>query len=190
MTPSDLPAPTSRIAAYFIDCGLVLVYLGLLTAVTRVLEGLGGPNLFDVGSALAFQGTVFMTLVLPAWIYLAWCESSAWQATVGKRLLKLQVVTMADQRATFWQTTIRGFIKLVLPWELAHSVLNTNEGLRNMKPGQPLHLTDPTSTQLAVIGIVWVLIIWYAAAIFLGARRPVYDLLAGTKVIRLSTNTI
>ena len=97
---------------------------------------------------------------------------------------------MADQRATFWQTTIRGFVKLVLPWELAHSVLNTNEGLRNMQPGQPLHLTDPTSIQLAMIGIVWALIIWYAAAIFLGARRPVYDLLAGTKVIRLSTNTI
>ena len=68
-------------------------------------------------------------------------------------------------------------------------MLNANEGLRNMKPGQPLHLTDPTTIQLAVIGIVWVLIIWYAAAIFLGARRPVYDFLAGTKVIRLSTNT-
>ena len=110
MTPSDPPAPTSRIAAYFIDCGLVLVYLGLLTAVTRVLEGRGSPNLFDARSALALQGTVFMTLVLPAWIYLPWCESSAWQATVAKRLLKLQVVTMTDQRATFWQTTIRGFI--------------------------------------------------------------------------------
>ncbi len=190
MTPSDLPAPIRRIAAYFIDCGLVLVYLGLLTAGIRVLKGLGGPNLFEFGSAWAFQGAVFMTLGLPAWIYLAWCESSAWQATVGKRLLKLQVVTMADQRATFWQTTIRGLIKLVLPWELAHFVLNTNEGLRNMKPGQPLHLTDPTAIQFAVIGIVWVLMISYAAAIFMGARRPVYDLLASTKVIRLSTNTI
>ena len=77
----------------------------------------------------------------------------------------------------------------MLPWELAHSVLTTNEGLRNMEPGQHLHLTDPTSIQLAAIGIVWILIIWYVAAIFL-ARRPVYDLLAGTKVIRLSMNTI
>ena len=83
MTPSELPAPIRRIAAYFIDCGLVIVYLGLLTAVARVLEGLGGPNLFDVGSALAFQGTVFMMLVLPAWMYLAWCESSAWQAVLS-----------------------------------------------------------------------------------------------------------
>ncbi len=137
-----------------------------------MLEGLGGPNLFDICSALAFQGTVFMTLVLPAWIYLAWCESSARQATVGKRLLKLQVVTMADQRATFWQTTIRGLVKLVLPWELAHYVLNTNEGLRNVKPGQSLHLTAPTSIQWAAIGIVWVLIISYAAAVSHQIRNP------------------
>ena len=101
MTPSDLPAPIRRIAAYFIDCGLVLVYLGLLTAVTRMLEGLGGPSLFNVGSALAIQVTVFVTVGFAALLHCACCVSSAWQAAVCNRHLKLTVVTMAGHAATF-----------------------------------------------------------------------------------------
>ena len=92
-------------------------------------------------------------------------------------------MTTAGQRATFRRTAIRALVKLVLPWELGHSVIYYNEGVRNMSPGQPLQLTDPSVVQWIVIGVVWALVISYAASLFVGSRRTPYDLLSGTMVV-------
>ncbi len=43
--------------------------------------------------------------------YSVWLESSAWQATVGKKLMGLRVVDLQGQRITFWRSTSRNFGK-------------------------------------------------------------------------------
>jgi uncharacterized RDD family membrane protein YckC len=44
----------------------------------------------------------FLLLFFGMWIYYGVCEASAWQATPGKRVLRLYVVDMLGRPLTFW----------------------------------------------------------------------------------------
>jgi uncharacterized RDD family membrane protein YckC len=48
-----------------------------------------------------------------SWLYFALCESSAWQATVGKRALGLRVTDLAGRRIGFGKASGRYFAKLL-----------------------------------------------------------------------------
>lgn len=59
-------------------------------------------------------GIVFIVvLAIGAWLYSAFSESSRWSATVGKRIIGLQVLTSAGGRLTFGQATVRHFMKFL-----------------------------------------------------------------------------
>jgi uncharacterized RDD family membrane protein YckC len=47
------------------------------------------------------------------WLYYALCESSAWQGTVGKKLMGLRVTDTRGQRIGFGQATGRHFGKML-----------------------------------------------------------------------------
>ena len=51
--------------------------------------------------------------LLTFWLYNAFCESSSWQATLGKRLLRIKVVNERGRRLTFLHATGRAFAKLL-----------------------------------------------------------------------------
>ena len=53
------------------------------------------------------------TLLVMYWLYYAISESSSWQATVGKKLLGLQVVDLDGRRLTFKRASGRFFAKLL-----------------------------------------------------------------------------
>jgi len=60
------------------------------------------------------QGTAFLLLLLMAnWLYLASFESSAWQATPGKKILHLMVTDLAGQRLSFVRASARYLGKIV-----------------------------------------------------------------------------
>ncbi|MCH8853349.1 MAG: RDD family protein [Planctomycetes bacterium] len=48
-----------------------------------------------------------------ATFYTVWLESSAWQATLGKKILGLHVVDLDGQRITFWKSASRNFNKSI-----------------------------------------------------------------------------
>ena|SRR6516165_5476043 len=52
-------------------------------------------------------------LSVGAWLYSAFTESSHWRATLGKRIMGLQVVTAQGERLNFGQATIRHFMKFL-----------------------------------------------------------------------------
>ncbi len=47
------------------------------------------------------------------WLYYAVMESSALQATLGKKLLGIQVVDLYGNRTGFWRASVRNFAKVV-----------------------------------------------------------------------------
>lgn len=51
--------------------------------------------------------------ILAGWIYFALMESSSWQATLGKKLLKLKVIDMNGYPISFGKATGRYFGKLL-----------------------------------------------------------------------------
>ena len=51
--------------------------------------------------------------ILVVWLYFAFFESSAWQATPGKRILRLYVTDMQGRPVSFGRATIRYFGKMI-----------------------------------------------------------------------------
>jgi uncharacterized RDD family membrane protein YckC len=108
-----------RFVAYLIDIVLVSIVAIPIYLVLGSLFGLNmssiarDPNSPMLGSAvisvLLFEGCALFGL----WLYYAILESSAWQGTVGKKVLGLRVTDLDGNRISFGRATGRFFAKLV-----------------------------------------------------------------------------
>jgi uncharacterized RDD family membrane protein YckC len=121
-SPSPLAPETNdyagfwlRVWAGLIDVALEAVGALVLTiAVDLVLGRFGrvlGFSPWD--SKFATGMSYILILSIGAWLYCAFAESSSWQATIGKRLLGLRVVTAEGGRISFGQATIRHLMKFL-----------------------------------------------------------------------------
>jgi uncharacterized RDD family membrane protein YckC len=54
-----------------------------------------------------------LLLTMVSWLYWALMESSAWRATVGKRILGIEVTDMEGRRISFARATGRYFGKII-----------------------------------------------------------------------------
>jgi uncharacterized RDD family membrane protein YckC len=93
------------------------------TAVATVYAGFWmrvGAHLLDL-VILAIPATLlsfmfifgFVVEIVGAWLYFALQESSEYQATLGKRALKIYVTDLQGRRLTFGQATGRYFAKII-----------------------------------------------------------------------------
>lgn len=105
-----------RFVAYIIDAiivGFVLgitVFLPLVGSSLRTLSG----SFLDMMRQLRPQiETARLISFLAAWLYYALLESSAWQATLGKKALGLEVVDLNGRRVSFGRATGRYFAKIL-----------------------------------------------------------------------------
>ncbi len=70
-----------------------------------------GLSPFD--SKVAVGMAFIMILAVGSWLYCAFMESSAWRATIGKRLLGLQVMCADGSRTSFGVATVRHLMKFL-----------------------------------------------------------------------------
>ena len=120
--PPVLPASRTEPAGFWRR-----VWAGLLDV---VLEAVGALFLtVFIDAALSRFGRLFgfsptdskfatgmsyiLVLSVGSWLYAAFSESSSWQATLGKRLIGLQVVTSRGGKISFGQATVRHFMKFL-----------------------------------------------------------------------------
>lgn len=103
-----------RAVAYLIDTVLVSVALAL--------AGSSNPSAFiifpDANAASRFAlpqlTPLAIALTIPTvWLYYALFEASPWQATPGKRALRLYVTDLNGHRLTFTRATMRHFAKML-----------------------------------------------------------------------------
>jgi uncharacterized RDD family membrane protein YckC len=104
-----------RFWAGVLDLALEAVGALLLTlALDFVLRHFGRVFGIDRWNAKVFAGFAYIPiLAIGSWLYCAFTESSSWRATVGKRLLGLQVITADGERTSFGQATVRHFMKFL-----------------------------------------------------------------------------
>jgi serine/threonine protein kinase len=57
-------------------------------------------------------------MIVVSWLYDAIAESSSQQGTLGKRILKLKVVSLTGKPLTFWQASIRHFSRILVLFQL------------------------------------------------------------------------
>jgi uncharacterized RDD family membrane protein YckC len=159
-----------RLAAYLVD--ILLLFAAVL--VTQFgLEALTGGlpmRLFTTGPLM--EGWVWLSVSLPTYLYFALSESSAYQATPGKRLLGLCVTDTDGKRIGFGRALLRTIVKLI-PWELTHLSLFL-----------PTPIMDGQGGFLPGLITANVLIVVYLAAITITAgKQGVHDLVARTMVL-------
>jgi uncharacterized RDD family membrane protein YckC len=111
-----------RVAAYLIDqicVGIVLTPIALVMvfpAMMRIIQDAErnqqpGPEVF--GAMFGAMGFYFVIAIVGQWLYEALLTSSAWQGTIGKRLLRLKVTDDFGNRISFARATGRFFAKIL-----------------------------------------------------------------------------
>lgn len=151
---------------FFVACygGVLFFAVFVVTGGSLTIAALSTPGSRHLVGAL--------TLTLPVVVYFAISDSSRRQGTIGKQATRLSVTDRAGRRIGIFRSLARSTFKF-LPWELAHTFVH-----RLPKDGDvpwPLGLVLATSLGLAAL---------YLAGLFMGARRPLYDLVAGTRVVQ------
>ena len=112
------PNVIKRIKAFAVDYLIILLYIGFLLTATLLVSKTFAINLRGL-SPLSGQLLGFTTLTLPVVLYFTISENSRYAATIGKRKVHLQVVSIKGSKAGFGQLFVRNCTKF-LPWEIAH----------------------------------------------------------------------
>ena len=163
-----------RILAFFIDYVFVILpYLGLMSLVGGFLRS-NETHLFDAIHPVRNQLIVILSLTIPIACYFAVSEASRWQATIGKRVMKLIVVTKEGNPLSLKESFIRVTGKFMM-WEYFHTILWHWEGW-------PTNPQPPTTSQIIAMAIGWLLMTLIFVGIFIGSGRTLYDYISGTLV--------
>ncbi len=103
-----------RLLAVLVDYGFMALFVAVLTGAGFAIRGLLGVTpspLTTFPQKLLAQAIVVATVTLPIVLYFAVSESSRWQATIGKRVLRLQVTADRGGRPRLPRTLLRTVAK-------------------------------------------------------------------------------
>jgi uncharacterized RDD family membrane protein YckC len=99
-----------RFIAYLIDSILMAVIflpVGFILGAVLAVSGLENDEVLTTGISLFIN---FLSLIA-TWFYSAILESSAWQATLGKKIFGIRVTDLSGNRISFGKATGRHFGK-------------------------------------------------------------------------------
>ncbi len=97
----ETAAAWRRICATFIDYLVIAIYFGIMSALHFFLRSVGvgsNPSYVTLADKLQGQAVAILLFTLPVICYFALLEASLWQATIGKRLMRLRVVGTDGRR--------------------------------------------------------------------------------------------
>jgi len=156
-----------RVAAYLVD---ILLLFAVLAPAGQLILWLLGVETPRTGPTIA--RVILWNFSLPVWLYFILSDQSAAGATLGKRLLKVQVRDISGERLSIGRALARTAVKL-LPWELVHVsafAFSTDLG----------QLSGPQLIGVAAANVLT--IIYLGVAITTRGQRSAHDYAAGTLV--------
>lgn len=121
-----VPAPTVKYAGFwlrfvaFIIDAIVLGFIGFAVTIPFMasiplgtfMHG-GPPRPEDWAPLVGMFGRLALARFVINWLYYALLESSAWQATLGKKALGLEVTDLQGRRISFGRASGRFFAKIL-----------------------------------------------------------------------------
>jgi uncharacterized RDD family membrane protein YckC len=107
-----------RVLPWLIDYLLIVVPLGALYSLLGLHHGTGLTRTHQAGGTfvsvgLYIRGPADVLTIFLAWLYFAVQESSAAQATIGKRFFRLSVTDTEGERISFRRASGRYFAKVM-----------------------------------------------------------------------------
>ena len=176
----ERPAGLSlRLRAFLWDYPILAAYLALVVGAGAAFQAWLPHVAHHVfGSAGSGQFHAFLVVTLPIGLYFALFERSRWQATPGKRRMRLRVEVEGRDRPRLGLARSLGRTALkLLPWELAHACI------------WQVRFAPPEAQALVSAGfvLVWVLVGANAWSLLADpARRTLYDRVLGTRVVTVA----
>jgi uncharacterized RDD family membrane protein YckC len=127
--------------------------------------------------ALASNLLVALVTAVPVTVGITLLESSAREASVGKRTRQLRVVdAVTGLRVSFRRSLLRNTLKIGVPWTMGHAAAYA---IFHSGGSGPV----PVSVWLLTV-VAYVVPIGYVGFLFVGEGRAPYDRISGTIVIR------
>jgi uncharacterized RDD family membrane protein YckC len=163
-----------RVTAFTLDYIIIAGYLLFIVALGILLNTFlpaVAHRLFS--NPLSGQITGFLMITLPVSLYFILFESSAWQATWGKRKKSLQVTRTDGSRLTILRASGRTLLKFI-PWELAHTCI------------WQISFAQQEPSQIIMMGftLVWILVGANLVSVWISpTHQTLYDWLASTYVV-------
>jgi len=172
-----------RVKAFALDYIIILFYLAVLTLLFLVFNSPFWVNhlFFSIthwlfANHIRAQLTGFLLITLPVTLYFALSESSAQQATWGKKRMGVIVTDPNGERINFWRSLARTFLKFI-PWELSHTLI----WRINFSPQAGSTLINYGFT------LVYLLVGTNIASLLITEKhQTLYDLLANTYVVKIA----
>lgn len=162
-----------RLKAFLIDYIFILGYLIVVVVIGLLLPGFM-TELFN-GSLVIAQMFSFLMVTLPVSGYFILTDSVIGQGSVGKRIMKIQVVNRYGDPLTVPHATIRTFLKF-LPWEMSHFMAYRMANLEANFVPIPYYFLG---------GFLYVFIFAYIlTTIFSKKKQSLYDLFVGSFVVK------
>lgn len=156
-----------RVVAYLFDVVALLVVLGPTGWLAQRAIG------WSPSTPRETWVTLLLNFSLPTWLCFTAFDASRGGATLGKRLLRLRVVTSGGERLSFARALGRTALKL-LPWELVHvAVFALGESFDEFA----------TRQSVALVAANLLVFVWFAVALRSGGRASVHDLACRTLVV-------
>ena len=98
-----------RVVAYLIDAFIIAFPVTMIFG-TVIPQAMMTDNVQVTSVAVSMPQVI---MLVASWVYFAGLESSVWQATVGKKMLGMQVTDTSGERIDFIKATIRYFAKIL-----------------------------------------------------------------------------
>jgi uncharacterized RDD family membrane protein YckC len=158
-----------RAVAFFIDIGIIYALGFLISMVLQQLLGVA------VTPFEAYTRAV-MSFSVPFWIYSIGNDFSRSGSTIGKKIMKIHVVTIEGMRIRLHQAIFRTAIK-VIPWEMVHlSFFGLSEGWGSFSIAQMI------STVITYI----LIFVYVIVTIKTKGIKGIHDLISKTQVKRVA----
>ena len=171
-------AGIKRFPAFLIDATILyIVQASLNYIVTNVSVNIFKPAVDeDSSNIIAYAGISLAIYILIDWLYFAIYESSAKQATIGKKALGIVVTDIDGEKLSFLKASIRYLAKnlwvLVGLIGLIMSLFIEKESSR-----------DILFTGIFIVGAM-IVFIDYIFAFFTEKKQALHDMIAGTLVLQ------
>ncbi len=129
-----------------------------------------------VDSPWASLAIGFLSLTLPVILYFTLMENGRKQSTIGKRAMRLVVMSASHKKATLAQLAIRNMLKF-LPWEIAHIGVHWAYSYGRQSVNPPLWVWIPLAVS-QVLAVAYLIGIAFSAN-----QQGPYELASRTRVL-------
>ncbi len=165
-----------RFIAYIVD--IILAYL-ITWPIFKAVEIIYFPNIKEIHLYQPYLIITFTTSIILWALYVVFFESSKYQATPGKLLLKLYVATSDNKKITAMHAFVR-YVIFCIP--SAPYLTTTIIFVPTLYMSKEMSISEALITLTTLALSLLLLLIWYIPIYFTKERKCVHDMISDTRV--------